>query len=221
MHEQHEIERQLRLEAQRISGAYRGAPVVIIVAGDADAGVPRTMTASTLHSERDRLRDLLGILQTASQIETLKHFRPTKPTDHVAEKAAHAVQAIRQKLEQAGGRARIPKITSGSFMAILEKEGIRVDNLGSQPMLPWAVFNEAVRLLIRNGGRAPRGDALAGRLGDRKLPLDSVEGHVAHSVYGKRTGDSTTRRITPIACILIWAGICEHAPGELILKSPD
>ena len=55
------------------------------------------------------------------------------------------------------------------------------------------------------------------RLGDPGLPLDCVEGHIAHVIYGKRRGDSVFRRITPIACILIWAGVCEHARGELVL----
>ena len=221
MHEKHRIEKQLRGEAERISASYGGAPVIVILAGSAEADVSRTMIASTLHDQGDRLRDLLGILQTAIQIETLKHFRPPKARDQSASEGAQAVEAIRHKLEQAGRRARIPKIRSGTFGADLQEDGIRVDNLGSQPFLPWAVFDETVRLLIRSNGRAPRGDALAGKLGGKKLPLDSVEGHIAHSFYGKRPGDSVFRRITPIACILIWAGICEHAPGELVLKVSD
>lgn len=55
------------------------------------------------------------------------------------------------------------------------------------------------------------------KLGDPGLPLSSIEGHVAHTVYGKQVGESVFRRITPIACILIWTGICKAAPGELIL----
>ena len=49
------------------------------------------------------------------------------------------------------------------------------------------------------------------------LSLDSVEGHIAYTIYKKKHGDSIFRRITPIACILIWTGICCHKPGELIL----
>ena len=47
----------------------------------------------------------------------------------------------------------------------------------------------------------------------------SAEGHIALVVYGKQPSNSVFRRITPIACILIWAGICADAPGELILRS--
>jgi hypothetical protein len=71
MHESHEIEYRLKTEAERIGRELGGVPVVVIAAGDTDAGIPRTMTGSNLTG---RLRDLLGILQTAIQIETHKHF---------------------------------------------------------------------------------------------------------------------------------------------------
>jgi hypothetical protein len=92
-----------------------------------------------------------------------------------------------------------------------------VSNLDKQPLLRWAVFEETVALLGRNGGRASRGDAMNSKLGDDDLSLDSVEGHIAATIYGQREGDSVFRRITPVACILIWAGICRHSPGELVL----
>jgi hypothetical protein len=74
MHEIHDIEFELWDEAERLSEKYRGAPVVIIIGGHAPAGVGRCMLSSTLHNA-SRLRDLLGILETAKQIETLKHFQ--------------------------------------------------------------------------------------------------------------------------------------------------
>ena len=129
-----------------------------------------------------------------------------------------AVDAIKHKFAQAGSPAQVPLLRgSRTFTAEMIDEGVRVDNLGAQPFLPWAAFQEAVCVLIRNGGRAKRGDAMNSRLGEPSLPLDSVEGHVALVVYGKRPGDTVFRRITPIACILIWAGVCRSAPGELLL----
>ncbi|MBU2213378.1 hypothetical protein KKC44_04300 [Patescibacteria group bacterium] len=71
MHEQHKIEHLLKEEAKKISSKFNDAPVIVIVAGDSKAGTPRVITGSTVTG---RLRDLLGILQTAIQIETLKHF---------------------------------------------------------------------------------------------------------------------------------------------------
>jgi hypothetical protein len=128
-----------------------------------------------------------------------------------------AVEIIKQKFAQSGSPARIPLLKGGSFVAEIAENGVFVDNLGTQPFLPWAVFQEAVSLLIRKGGRAMRGDAMGARLGEPDLPLDSVEGHLASAVYGKKLKEAVFRRITPIACILIWAGICKARPLELML----
>lgn len=78
MHEQHKIEKELKMEADRISEKYHGAPVVVIVAGDSNADVPRCMTSSSINGTDVRLRDLLGILQTSIQIESWKHFKNWK-----------------------------------------------------------------------------------------------------------------------------------------------
>ena len=67
MHEIDEIEKELKLEAGRLSTQYGNAPVAIIVGGSKKANVPRTMTASCIKDSERRLRNLLGILQTASK----------------------------------------------------------------------------------------------------------------------------------------------------------
>jgi hypothetical protein len=130
------------------------------------------------------------------------------------------VDAIRRKFSVTGNPTQVPYIgKTGSFAAQLTDTGISVSNLGAQPFLPWAVFQEAICVLIRNGGRAERGDAMNFRLGESDLAMDSIEGHIANVVYGKNEGVAITRRITPIACILIWAGVCKAEPGELVLIS--
>ena len=74
MHEKDDIEKKLKIEASRISEEMGGAPVVIIVGGDTEANIPRTMTSSSIKGKDVRLRDLLGIMQTSIQIESWKHF---------------------------------------------------------------------------------------------------------------------------------------------------
>jgi hypothetical protein len=128
-----------------------------------------------------------------------------------------AVKVIKQKFERIGHQVTIPLQKGRSFKATMTDEGIIVDNLGGQPLLPWIVFEEVIDLLVRKGGRAENGNAMECKLGDKGLPLESIEGHVAHEVYGKEIGISITRRISPISAILVWAGLCETAPGELIL----
>lgn len=125
---------------------------------------------------------------------------------------------LRAMLEDRGGEVDVPLLKGGTFRARLVPGGIEVDNLGLQPTLSWDAFEAAVRCLEESGGRAARGDAMNARLGDAALPLDSVEGYVAHTVYGRQAGQTVFRRITPLACLLIWAGVCEAHPGELVLK---
>lgn len=130
------------------------------------------------------------------------------------------INLIKNKFEEISNPARIPLIRgNGTFKAELSTDGIYVDNLGNQPFLKWDVFIEAVSILKANGGQAKKGNAMNSKLGDRDLAFDSVEGHVAHRVYGYKEGDSVFRRITPISCILIWAKICLHKPGLLILDN--
>ncbi len=129
-----------------------------------------------------------------------------------------AIETIKGKLAEKGGQVRIPMQKGGSFNATLADEGILVDNLGSQPLLEWIVFEEVVELLVRKGGRAKRGDAMGSRLGDEGLPLDSIEGHIAHMIYGRKLGESVFRRISPVSAILVWAGIFDAGPGELIMR---
>lgn len=129
-----------------------------------------------------------------------------------------AVQQIRNKFTEIRSPATIPELKGGkTFTARVVDDGVEVDNLGNQPFLHWSAFQEAICALIRGGGKAMRGDAMTYRLGDPNLSLDSIEGHIAHVVYGKKVGETVFRRITPIACILIWAGLCKHEPGELVL----
>lgn len=128
------------------------------------------------------------------------------------------INLIKKKFAEVGNPARVPLIRGNeTFKAEIYEDGIIVDNLGNQPCLPWNVFVEAVLILKENGGQAKKGNAMNSKLGEKGLPIDSIEGHIAYKMYGYKEGDSVFRRITPIACILIWANICKHKPGKLIL----
>ena len=128
------------------------------------------------------------------------------------------VEIIRSKFVEEGKSVQIPLQRGRSFHATLKDGGIEVTNLGTQPFLPWAVFTETIKLLQENGGRAERGDAMSAKLGEAKLPFNSIEGHIAHVVYNKEEGDTVFRRISPVAAILVWAGLCEYRPGALVMR---
>lgn len=135
---------------------------------------------------------------------------------------------IRNKFLETGSPVMIPllkrKKNTTHFTATLHQDGIgiNVDNLGQYPLLDWRVFDEAVKLMKRLGGMADKGIVMKNgesvRLGNPGLGVNTIEGHVAQVVYGKQIGESVFRRITPIAGILIWAGICKAGRGKLILK---
>ncbi len=127
------------------------------------------------------------------------------------------ISRINEKFAVEGNPALIPLIKGDKpFEAKLAESGVYVDNLATLPFLLWAVFTETVALVDRQGGRAKKGDAMKHRLGSPGLSLNSIEGHIAYTVYGKQAGESVFRRITPVACILIWAGICYNENGYLI-----
>lgn len=102
-----------------------------------------------------------------------------------------AVNILKHKFGKPGQAFMIPLLKGGHhFKATMTDDVINVDNFGSQPHLSWAVFQEAICALMRQSGRGARGNAMGPKLGDPGLPLDSVEGHIAHVVYGKRGNDN-------------------------------
>ena len=88
-----------------------------------------------------------------------------------------AVEIIKRRLQTADGDVEVPLLKGGkAFCARLVDGGVEVENLAGQPFLPWAAFPEAICVMVRNGGKAIRVDAMNSRLGDPGLPLDSIEG---------------------------------------------
>ena len=126
---------------------------------------------------------------------------------------------IKTKFKKNGNEADIPLQSKGSFNAKLVKNGIIVSNLANYPLLEWKIFNEIETLFYEKGHIIQKGNAMSYRLGETGLPLDSIEGWLAHKIFSKRKGDSVFRRISPIAAILIWAEICNgEKPGYLTLN---
>jgi hypothetical protein len=130
-------------------------------------------------------------------------------------------EIIKTKFEGLGNSIEIPLLKKGkSFTATLRTDGIEVSNLHTQNLIEWKALEEAISLLIKAGPeqRVPKGNAMNGKLGDKKLSKESIEGHLAFTVYNKEEGSSVFRRISPIAAILSWAGLCVNGRGYLLLK---
>jgi hypothetical protein len=113
----------------------------------------------------------------------------------------------------------VPQQRKGPFTARATSEGVEVNCLGASPLLKWHVF-DAVEDLLKNSSTksAVRGSAMnSEKLGTDELPIDSVEAQIA-ICYGVRTGEPVRlRRISPVANLLVWAGLCKHAKGALVM----
>lgn len=119
---------------------------------------------------------------------------------------------------QGGGRFNVKPVFHDRVLT-----GVTVTNLGAQPFLPMSVFGATIELLLH----APHHSAVKGssrkRLGSDFLSMDSVEGHVAFTIYGQQIDDSVFQRITPISRILEAANVCINERGclQLTPNPPD
>lgn len=125
-------------------------------------------------------------------------------------------QVIIKRLQEHGGAAQVPNQRGGSFRATLMDGCVHVDCLASSPNIPFEAFDAIESLLAENQGQALRGNARNHRLGAAALPLDSVEGRVAYETFGRQEGAHVLQRVTPLTCLLVWAGVCVHGRGVLI-----
>ncbi len=132
-----------------------------------------------------------------------------------------AIQIIKSKFDGINSSQQIPLMKKGKFFtAILREDGIEVDNLHNQKLLPWKAFEETISLLaeVDSDKGVRKGNAMNGKLGDKRLPSDSIEGNLAEKVYNRKEGNSVFRRITPVAALLSWASLCTNRKGYLILN---
>jgi hypothetical protein len=132
------------------------------------------------------------------------------------------ISKIKSQFDKKGNPAKIPLMSGKQFFeARSETDGVYVDNLKTQPFLPWEIFSEAVNCIKENGGKVKKGNATNSKLGDPNLGLDTLEGHIASKIYGCRIGDTILKRVTPIASILAWAEICENSRGQIGILSEE
>lgn len=129
---------------------------------------------------------------------------------------------IRDKLDLCGGKTII-KLFRGDSCEIgydSNGNGLVSPKIPVPNQLTWEVFEAAVEVVINNGGKALKGSARSkgARLGDEKLPVNSVEGYVAHKVHGVKEGESSFGPGFVICAILDWADVCNNERGFLTIK---
>jgi len=107
------------------------------------------------------------------------------------------------------------------FTARLVDDGIDVDDLGDQSFLRGkSLRKRSIYSLERRTSRARRCHDVQAWESRSAIGFDRRA--YCTCAVRKQEGDSIFRRISLYAAILVWAGLCDTAPGELILRwSPE
>lgn len=131
------------------------------------------------------------------------------------------VRTIKEKLNDNNGRAII-RLYQGDSCAIWFDEngkGLVSPKIPPANQLVWEVFDAAVEVVLNNGGKAVKGKARSGaKLGSDDLPLNSVEGYIAHKVHGVKEGETAFGPGFVICAVLDWADICKNERGYLTMN---
>ena len=115
-----------------------------------------------------------------------------------------ASEIIKAKLKAHGGHAEPDGTTFTS------------DKLPVKPAYDYKVFDDIVELLIKQGGRAKKGNGRNYKLGEPGCEENTVVGTIALH-RGRTIGESVFDPVFVMAAILEWAGIAKNGRGELIL----
>lgn len=161
-------------------------------------------------------------LLTLKAIEKEETAMLTANAQPISETDSLVIKKIKEKLNDSCGRAIIT-LYSGDSCDIgydTNGKGLISSKIPPENQLTWEAFNAAVEVVINNGGRAVKGNARSGaRLGSEGLPLDSIEGYIAHKVHNVQIGETAFGPGFVIAAVLDWAEICHNERGYLKINS--
>lgn len=169
---------------------------------------------------------LVAILEKLELVQ----FKSEEKMDFSMSKVAHVdvkdcdsivVRRIKEKLNDNNGRAII-RLYQGDSCAIWFDEngkGLVSPKIPPANQLVWEVFDAAVEVVLNNGGKAVKGKARSGaKLGSDDLPLNSIEGYIAHKVHGVKEGETAFGPGFVICAVLDWADICKNERGYLTMN---
>lgn len=128
---------------------------------------------------------------------------------------------IKEKLNACGGRTNM-RLFMGDLCEIWfdsNGKGLISPKIPPANQLLWEAFDATVEVVMKNGGKAKKGNAQSGdRLGSGKLMLDTVEGYIAHKVHGVQEGETAFGPGFVICAVLDWAEVCKNERGYLTIN---
>lgn len=156
-----------------------------------------------------KINNDLGLKRTEDIEE--KDIKQVNQTDSLT------VKLIKEKLNECGGKATIELLQGDPCDIWYSKEGsgLESNKIPLPKQLTWEVFDAAIELVLKEGGKVCKGNARNGKLGDHILPMNSLEGYIAHKIHGVEEGESAFGPGFVISAILHWAGICNNKRGHI------
>lgn len=182
--------------------------------------VEKGMSYPAVKKKFNDILDKLNLITIKSE-ERNEAIMITAGVQPIKENDSPVVKRIKENLNESNGRASIP-LYSGELCEIgydQNGKGLVSPKIPPANQLIWEAFDAAVEVVIQNGGKATKGKARSGaKLGSDDLPLDSVEGYIAHKVHGVQIGETAFGPGFVIAAVLDWAGICNNERGYLTIN---
>ena len=137
---------------------------------------------------------------------------------HVDYTSKKASEIIKVKIKENGGKVTVYTSRGLPCEIYAESDGVSFssDKLPIKPNYEYIVFDEIVKCLREQGGRAKKGNGRSFKLGERGCEKNTVVGTIAVS-RGYEEGQSVYDPVFVMAAILEWAGIAKNGRGYLEL----
>ena len=139
-------------------------------------------------------------------------------TDHTSTKAS---EIIKTKLKKNGGRVIVHTARGLPCEICVTPDGtsFESDKLPIKPPYRFDVFDMVVELLLKQNGRAKKGNGRNYRLGEENCDDTTVVGYIAKHYSHKVDGASVFDPVFVLAAVLEWADIAKNERGELVLTA--
>ena len=170
----------------------------------------------TAKKRLDELLVALGYVEKEEDTVDMSFLKNNKPS------STKASDIIRNKLYENGGRATVLSVSGNSYIIKAANDGksFLCDELPIKPPYEYTVFDVIVDLLIRQGGKARKGNGRNYRLGEGDCTEDTVVGAIAKNYAGKEPGSSVYDPVFVLTSVMEWAGIIHNDRGYIEL-SPE
>ena len=172
---------------------------------------------------KKKLDDLLTVLKLVDNIAQVeKEEELVDMSDWFISKDSNkASDIIKKMLIENGGRAIVHTAQGLPREIRVAPDGISFlcNELPVNPPYRYEVFDEIVRLLISQGGRARKGNGRNFKLGEPDCDETTVVGSIGYNYFHYETGKSVPDPVFVLAAVLEWAGIASNERGELVLTT--